>query len=1506
MHSFRCVHTLALLFCLVPLTQSALPGYSQTVSPQSRVVRPVDQALRVTLRGNVHPLAVAANDRGEAPGTMRADRMLLLLSRSAQQEAQLQTYLQAVQDPNSPGYHQWLTPAEFAARFGVSDADLAAVKSWLAQNGLTVNRVSAGRLAIEFSGTFSQVEQAFHTSIHSYQVNGEQHWANATDPQIPAALAAVVAGPVALHNFAPRSTAVRGPSGKFNAEESGARPMLTSGDATNGYLLYVGPADAATIYDTPTSLNANHSGTLYDGTGVTIGVAGDSNIDTTQNANFRATFGLPALATKVVVDGNDPGENGDAVEAYLDTEVAAGIAPRANVVLYTSADTYLNAGLFLAIMRAIDDNQVDILNVSFGACELALGASGNQYIYDLWQQAAAQGISVTVSSGDSGSAGCDNPNAEGFAKYGLAVNGIGSTPYNISVGGTDFDTLYSSFPSSFTRYVDVTNSKANHRSALSYIPGEPWNDSTIKNGLISGNVSWNTTQYSSLENIIAGGGGVSACVTQSGSSCSAGYAVPVWQSGFAADKSGRNLPDVSFLAGNGLYGATWALCTDQDYTSATAKQADCVGTPTTGGNFNVTGVGGTSAAAPAFAGMLALVAQKTGGRLGQADQVLYPLAKSASSAFHDITTGNNSVACSSAGLDCITAGQGTLFLSGFNTTTGYDEASGLGSVDVSKLVSGWGTSGATATTSSLTLNGGTSAISITHGDAVSAAMTISGSGGTPSGAVALVDTINPATLPNSGAIGAFALSGGAASASVNSLPGGSYKVSAHYGGDQTFAASDSNAIAVTVSPESSSVDLHVQAVYDPATGHSSSTPYYGFIFLVDAQPYGNSASAASPDGAATGTVTFTSGSTTLGTAPLGSDGIAELPTFQLAGGSNALQASFPGDASFKASTSATVNYTVQPALSRLNLSSDKTAYNAGDSVVLKATFGSASSSSFLDSLGAAPTGTVTFYADNKQIGTGTVSGTAGSTSSLAAASASATIKNLAYGVRSITATYSGDANYATSTSSDYFSVNIAGATTKPSLVPASPSIKSNESLLLTVTLPASGTLPKPTGTVTFLAMSTGRIWSASNVAVSDGTASATIPANTLPLGQITLMVQYWGDDVYVGNSASVPEQVNSSGTVTPTVVLNLPTTPVISAHAAVHVSGPAGDPVPTGQVTISGMASLTLAGGSATFIYWTNNPGPNTVTATYLGDSTYTSGQATGTVTLMGTPNLSFNPNRPDADPQEPLSMTVTVNQITNLPVPTGTITLTYGSYSSAATALVSGAATITIPAGTLKPGVDTVTAAYSGDTYYVSASGANVVNVVSAPPGISLTGTNLTITAGATTKNTSTISITPAGGFTGPVTLAAQIASGPTSATDLPTFSFGATNPATITSSSGAVTATLTVTTTASSSASLSRPAGLNGWYAGGGSVLACVLLLIAPAWRRAWRTLLGCTLLALSLVAGVSACGGGSSGGSSGGGGGGGGGGSNGTTRGVYTVTITGTSASGGATTTITVTVN
>ncbi len=1488
----RALEACAVMACVL---MPGMRAWGQGAAPiaQQRIVESIDDSQRVTLKGNTLPVAQVRFDQGAAPTSMPAGRLILILRRSAQQEADLQTYLQDVQNPASANYHKFLTPDAFGQCFGVGDADLAQVQAWLESHGLQVKKTAKSRMAIELTGSVGQVEAAFHTAVHSYMVAGQQFWANASDPQIPEALAPVVAGFASLNSIRPKPQVIRGPSGVYNAKTHTITPTYTIGNTTNGYYIFLGSADAATIYDTPTALNPHLSGTALDGTGVTIGIAGDSNIDLTQNANYRATFGLPAKATTVVVDGTDPGQNGDAVEAYLDTQLAGGIAPNANVILYTAADTSFQSGLFLAIQRALDDNQADILNVSFGACEQAFGAAGNQYMSSLWEQAAAQGIAVTVSSGDSGSAGCDDPNTEISATQGLAVNGIASTPYNIAVGGTDFDALYTgTFPASFLNYVDVTNTLPNHRSALSYIPEEPWNNSTLPNQSIAKNVpSSVTTGNSNDNNIVAGGGGLSTV-----------YPTPAWQSGFASGTM-RNLPDVSFLAGNGFYGAVWGICTNVD-----PAGADCAA-GATGNNFNLSGVGGTSAAAPAFAGMLALVEQKVGARLGQANDVLYQLAKTQyGTVFHDVTTGDNSVVCVAGTPNCA-LNPTYNFLTGYDATTGYDAASGLGSVDATKLANAWSSVTRTATTSALLLNGTNSPLSITHGQSVTVNATVTGAGGTPTGEIGLVDTLSPATLPDAGAIATYALTSGAATGTTVSLPGGTYQVSTHYSGDTAFAESDSNAISVTVTPESSTTSLTF-GYYDPISGKTAAAPYYGSNFVLDAQPYGNSASAKNPNGVATGMVTYKTGTTTLGTANLTSSGTAELQTGLLPSGANSLTASFPGDGSFQASTSAPVALTVQPAPTALQAASGSGTYAPGSPVTLTATFINAAGKAFLDSAGVGPTGIVTFMDGSKTIGTSNVAGVAATATTLATGSASLNTSQIACGQHGVTASYGGDSNYAAS-ASNVFVVSVWCATAGMKVQPATATIPVNQSLGVTVAFTASGTLPLPTGTVKLTASLPGisSLYASGAVAIVSGVATITIPANALALGPVTLTASYGGDSNYGSSIASAPATVISAGATTPRMTLTLPTGPVSGPFpVGITVSGPSGSPTPAGSVSISGISGLfPLTNGSASVLYTSALPvGNDPISAQYYGDTTYASATATGSVFTQATPSFAFTPSPATAAVNQALNLTATITTYGgSLPSPTGTITLTSGSFNSGPVTMASGAASFTIPANTLAQGTDYVTATYSGDANYASGSAQDPVTVTApVPPGFTVTGTVVTVTAGATTGDTSTVTVTPAGGFTGSVTLSAAITGSPTGAVNAPTLSFGSTSPVTI-SGTSAATATLTVKTTAASSGTctaLNQEPHRMPWYAPGGAVLACLFLFWAPEKRRGWRAMLGMVLLMVALASGVLACGGG------------GGGGSTvctttstqATTAGTYTATITATSGSTTATGTVTIVVN
>ncbi len=584
---------------------------------------------------STHPLAKKQFDQGPAPDSLPMERMLLVLKRSPQREAALVQFLEELQTPSSPNFHKWLTPDEFGQQFGASDADIQAITAWLQSCGFAVQPASKGRTLIEFSGNAGQVRNAFHTEIHKFVVNGQEHWANASVQQIPLALADAVAGVSTLHNF------VAAP--QVSVADTHVAPQFTGG----GGSYYLAPGDYATIY------NAKPLYPSITGSGTTIAVVGRTNIIVADVVAFRSLLGLPANAPNIIVNGPNPGDlgGGEEVEAVLDTSWAGAIATGATVDLVVSQTTNTTDGADLSEAYIVDNNLGNVMTESFGSCEASFTSAQEAAISSLAEQAAAQGITYTVSAGDAGSAGCDNFDSEPFATGPLSVNGLGSTPYNIAVGGTQFNE--NGTPS---LYWSATNSSTGS-SALSYIPEDVWNANCT--GASCGTGS-----------ILSGGGGASVF-----------FSKPSWQNSVAGipTDGARDVPDVSLTAaGHDAY----LLCLD----------GSC-----SGSSPNFYAVYGTSAAAPSFASIVALINQKTGARQGQLAPELYYLAAgeilsgcnasntaalpAASCIFHDVTIGTNAV-----------PGEANYNSSSetYPATTGFDLASGLGSVNIANLVNSWG------------------------------------------------------------------------------------------------------------------------------------------------------------------------------------------------------------------------------------------------------------------------------------------------------------------------------------------------------------------------------------------------------------------------------------------------------------------------------------------------------------------------------------------------------------------------------------------------------------------------------------------------------------------------------------------------------------------------------------------------------------------------------------------------------------------------------------------------
>src|SRR5437016_11341523 len=331
------------------------------------VTQPIDEAKLVNLRGSVHPLAQPRYDRGAVPDAFPAERVLLLLNRPAERESALQEFLGEVHRRESTSYHQWLTPQEFGERFGPADSDIQAAANWLRAQGFNVAKVKKSKQFLEFSGTAAQLRQALHTEIHQYDVEGETHYANASELSIPEALAPLVRGISPLQDFRAKPYVQLTGRALYSRANNKAMPQWTfpTPGAANPAFFLLAPEDFAMQYNL---------GPLYaagvDGTGQTIGIINESNVDVSLVNAYQQLFGLPNNPTQVVIDGQDPGTLGRVdIEAYLDVEVSGAVAPKATVNLYIADGGNLQDPVSLAAIRAVEDNQASVLSVSFGNCE---------------------------------------------------------------------------------------------------------------------------------------------------------------------------------------------------------------------------------------------------------------------------------------------------------------------------------------------------------------------------------------------------------------------------------------------------------------------------------------------------------------------------------------------------------------------------------------------------------------------------------------------------------------------------------------------------------------------------------------------------------------------------------------------------------------------------------------------------------------------------------------------------------------------------------------------------------------------------------------------------------------------------------------------------------------------------------------------------------------------------------------------------------------------------------
>ena len=615
---------------------------TQAVAVPNRISPDADWSRRVPLRNHLPLWANAQNSTGAASAEMTVE---MVLSRSPEQQAALERLLADQKNPASPEFHHWLTPAEFGQRFGLSKSDIQSITNWLVAQGLRIHYVSPSRTFIGFGGSATAVGQAFGTQVRKYDVHGEARFSVSSDPLIPAPLAPVVKAVHGLYTVDDRPQ-------HMMTEPQAAGPHLTLGNGAH----YIVPGDFRTIYDE-----------FVGATGIqqTIGIVGRSRTDFDDFSNFkRVTQSVMQMPTEVVptsFGGVDPGPAytttppqgvslGEQSEATLDVTRAGSIAPNANLLLVVA--TSASGGIAVDAQYLIQSSPVpaQIINISYGACEAQAGQSSVVFWDTLFEQAAAEGISVFVSSGDSGASGCERAFTTPLASPpAISPNYICSSSYATCVGGTQFNDTAN--PSQYWG-----SNGSDLSSALQYIPEGGWNEPANSQGGMQ----------------VAGtGGGVSAFI-----------ATPKWQtgSGVPAERVGRYTPDVSFSGS----------CHDPYFACLAAGGASCVADSQ--GSFYFVGFCGTSASAPSMAGVAALLNEKMQFAQGNINPDIYEMAQNQPSGFHDTTPQSSGVtACdihtpsmcnnSTPGPTGLTGGQ-----DGYALTSGFDMVTGLGSLDIANFV----------------------------------------------------------------------------------------------------------------------------------------------------------------------------------------------------------------------------------------------------------------------------------------------------------------------------------------------------------------------------------------------------------------------------------------------------------------------------------------------------------------------------------------------------------------------------------------------------------------------------------------------------------------------------------------------------------------------------------------------------------------------------------------------------------------------------------------------------
>ena len=751
----------------------------------SRIAGQINTAEQVEIAGTASHRPATSTVVGALVGNTPLTRMGLVLAPSAAQEADLEHLLADQVNPASASYHKWLTPAQFGARFGVSDADLAKIEGWLTSQGFDIVSVPASRNTVFFSGTSAQVESAFGVSMQQYRRNGQDFFENSANIKVPAALNGIVRGVTSLSSYRLKGTLVT----RAKAQLKAAHPEFTdtSGNHT------ITPWDFRQIYGLNTLVNAGYTGQ------VKIAVVGQSAVDTTQIGYFRQLTGQANTTFNAVLVPNSGAStlvSLDEGESEIDIEYAGGTASGANIqFIYTGNGN--NNGVFDSVIYAVTQDVAPIITMSYGGCETDYTTFASQTFEPYLRQANAQGQTVLVSSGDEDAATCDVVDSSSgtatIASLGATVSYPASSPYVTAVGGTRFS------EASGTYWLTTNNSF--NGSATGDIPEIAWNE---------------TTDPGNRHTYITGtGGGASAL-----------FGKPSWQTGTGVPSDGaRDIPDVSFNAA--IYHDPYEYCS-AELTSATQAGAAC----TTSG-FGSYVVGGTSLSAPNFAAMLAIIEQAnsvtTG--LGNINASIYALAagSSAASVFNDVTSGDNIVPCIIGTPNCTS---GSL---GYVTTAGYDQVTGWGSVNGAAFATALAAQTSTAAaTPTLTVSSNVAAPAINSAVTLTAAVASASSTTLPTGTVQF--TIDGTS------VGTQTVANGSASYTIASgfSAAGTHTVVAAYSGDSHYSAATSTltlTVGAAVSSNGTFALTSTPSTLTIVSGSSgsetiSATPSGGFLGVV--------------------------------------------------------------------------------------------------------------------------------------------------------------------------------------------------------------------------------------------------------------------------------------------------------------------------------------------------------------------------------------------------------------------------------------------------------------------------------------------------------------------------------------------------------------------------------------------------------------------------------------------------------------------------------------------------